>query len=940
MEAKDIDGEAVWTSEAIDISSNPNVSIVLDISETGSSTNVSKYVRVYYVLDASPETLFETNGDNTGNFGSQTSSQTLLNGSTLQLVVRINNPNAGDATIFDNITVFNDQEPPEINSITVLNSTSLKLSFSEELEQNSAELLSNFQVAGIGQPISATLSVDKMSINLVCVSEFIENQSYSITISNIEDLSGNIMSKTSLNFTFIPFEIENLFVLNESELLLEFSHSLEIISAETTVNYFINNSIGNPVMVNLIEDTLVQLTFTNFSINTNYLLSISNVKDENEIIIETTNLNFTYYPGNPFDLVISELMVDVSPSPSVLPATKFVEIYNRTQSAIDLSGWLLQIGDYTPRAIENYLLEANGHLLLVPSGKGDEFENYGNVMDILSESQLTVSGTSIKLSNKEGELVDYVNYSDSWYNDESKREGGWSLERIDTENFCGEESNWKASIDYKGGTPGKENSVKAENVDDKPFDLINIEVLSSNKLALIFSKNITEQTALEITNYQLDDGSNTLLFVQFSDTSRTTITLQFTEQFIDGQEQFLHMANLQDFCGNIIETDAPFVYYLIYPVAAYAESSTFVRVVFSEEIETATAQNTVNYSVNDGIGNPSLAYRHTERKNEVFLEFPVEFSNSSNFLLAIENVTDLNGNVIKPAELSFSYFIPSNNDLIINELLFNPKPEGVDFVEIYNKASMPVDLSKMSLARRNEEGELESVKQLSELNRFLEPGIFLAISSDTSKTKSDYPAAGYDQFIQIPVLPSYNDDEGNVVLLYGDSIIDEFAYDEKMHFALITDEEGISLERIDPLKSANDPDNWHSAAESVGFATPANQNSQFRQLSDGINEEISIEPETFSPNNDGYDDIVFIRYKFEEPGYVANVSIYDGKGRLVKRIANNELLGTEGEFSWDGLFENQTKGRIGIYVVYFEVFNLQGVVKKTKKTCVLAARLN
>jgi hypothetical protein len=56
-------------------------------------------------------------------------------------------------------------------------------------------------------------------------------------------------------------------------------------------------------------------------------------------------------------------------------------------------------------------------------------------MDILSESQLTGSGTSVVLYNKEGQLVEYVNYSDSWYNDESKNEGGWSLERIDTEIF-------------------------------------------------------------------------------------------------------------------------------------------------------------------------------------------------------------------------------------------------------------------------------------------------------------------------------------------------------------------------------------------------------------------------------------------------------------------------------------------------------------------------
>jgi hypothetical protein len=52
------------------------------------------------------------------------------------------------------------------------------------------------------------------------------------------------------------------------------------------------------------------------------------------------------------------------------------------------------------------------------------------------------------------------------------------------------------------------------------------------------------------------------------------------------------------------------------------------------------------------------------------------------------------------------------------------------------------------------------------------------------------------------------------------------------------------------------------------------------------------------------------------------------------------MLGIEGELSWDGLLQDNSKARIGIYLVYFEVFNLLGEVKKFKKTCVLAGRLN
>jgi hypothetical protein len=941
MENIQSNGEAVWSSEVIDITGIQNIDLLVDVSETGTSTNTEKYVNVFYILDGGAETPFTTSSSNIGNFGSVTATQSFASGSSVQIIVRISNPLSSNAVIFDNVRVLSDMAPPKITNLAITSANALRLDFSEELEQTTAENPSNYEIVGIGQASSATLSPDYKSVDLLLASDFVSNESYSISVSNVEDLKANAMSDTIINFVFVPFEVKQLFVLNENMLLLEFSHHLNEPNAVNLSNYSVNQGIGNPLGAELVNDTTVKLTFADFSVDTDYLLSLTNIEDENGFQLETTEFNFQYYPGNSFDLIINELMVDISPSPAVLPAAKYIELYNRSLVNLDLSGWKLQVGDNSLRDFKNSILPAGGYLIICTSGDKEAFQVYGNTMDILSESQLTGSGTSVVLYNKEGQLVEYVNYSDSWYNDESKNEGGWSLERIDTENFCGEESNWKASEDYKGGTPGKENSVASENIDNILLELFQVKVLSSSKLVLVFSKNITEATALNTANFQLDDGSNPILFAQFSDTSRTTITLQFQDNFIDAQEQEIHIAGLSDFCGNMIgDTTGTFTYYLISATEAFADAEKFIRLIFSEEVEINSAQTISNYIVSDGLGSPIAAYKHSERTNEVFLEFPVEFTNGSSYVLSVENVTDLNGNAIRPTELPFTYFIPSSNDLVINELLFNPKPEGVDFVEIYNKAILPVDLSKVSLARRNDEGEVESIKQLSEFNKMLNPGIFLAISADTAKTKLDYPAASYDQFLQIPVMPAYNDDEGTVVLFYNDSIIDEFSYNEKMHFALITDDEGVSLERIDPLKPTDDQDNWHSAASTAGFATPANQNSQFRQLADGIGDEIEIEPETFSPDNDGYEDVVFIRYQFNEPGYVANLSIYDAKGRLVKRIASNELLATEGEFSWDGLHENQTKARIGIYVIYFEVFNLQGVVKKTKKTCVLAGKLN
>jgi hypothetical protein len=159
-----------------------------------------------------------------------------------------------------------------------------------------------------------------------------------------------------------------------------------------------------------------------------------------------------------------------------------------------------------------------------------------------------------------------------------------------------------------------------------------------------------------------------------------------------------------------------------------------------------------------------------------------------------------------------------------------------------------------------------------------------------------------------------------------------------MHYPLLDSYEGVSLERINYNRPAYDRTNWHSASESVGFATPGYKNSQFNENPE-VSDEVFVEPEVFSPDNDGYNDVLNIHYRFETPGYTAKIVIFDAQGRLTKNLISNTLLGTEGTFSWDGRTDDNQKALIGIYIVYFEAFGLNGGVKKYKKSAVLAGKL-
>src|SRR6185436_3872400 len=163
-------------------------------------------------------------------------------------------------------------------------------------------------------------------------------------------------------------------------------------------------------------------------------------------------------------------------------------------------------------------------------------------------------------------------------------------------------------------------------------------------------------------------------------------------------------------------------------------------------------------------------------------------------------------------------------------------------------------------------------------------------------------------------------------------------YYSSWHFPLLNDVDGVSLERLNPDRPTQDVTNWHSAAETVGFATPGYRNSEY-SASGTTADELTVDPEIFSPDEDGHNDVVNLKYHFDMPGFVATVNIYDSKGRLIRNLVNNELLGNDGSFTWDGVTNSKDKARIGIYIFYVEVYNLDGETKQFKKSCVLASKM-
>jgi hypothetical protein len=281
---------------------------------------------------------------------------------------------------------------------------------------------------------------------------------------------------------------------------------------------------------------------------------------------------------------------------------------------------------------------------------------------------------------------------------------------------------------------------------------------------------------------------------------------------------------------------------------------------------------------------------------------------------------------------------PAADEMVINEILFNPK-NGSDYVEFYNRSNKIFDANKLYVANRNSSGAISSTRLISSVPYYIFPGDHILVTEDAINLELDYLVQNPDAVFVLSSLPSFPDDDGDVILLnFQAAVVDEVKYKVDWHFALIDDPEGVSLERIDPDGASQEAGNWHSAASTAGYGTPTYKNSQYKILQ-SINAIVEVNPKVFSPDNDGRDDVATIQYKTTEPGYIANITIYDANGRPVRNLVRNGTLGLEGYWIWDGVDDKRLKLPVGTYVLFTEIFNLNGKKETFKNVLVLARPL-
>ena len=370
-------------------------------------------------------------------------------------------------------------------------------------------------------------------------------------------------------------------------------------------------------------------------------------------------------------------------------------------------------------------------------------------------------------------------------------------------------------------------------------------------------------------------------------------------------------------------------------VAITVVNAQTIDLLFDEPMDAVSLSDPSHYFLSPGGVTPSQVVIDADNPFGATLTYDPPLVGSTQYMLMVSGVTDLEGNAMVEAFRDFLIpETPEIGDLHLSEILFDPYIDQSDFVEIYNSSDKVISLNGTYI-----ENQDKSERDFLQSDLIMLPQSYLAISTDTTMLKIEYDVPDDANFAEQEI-PSFNNSDGNFSIgsnLSGtDQVFESFDYEEDYHYSLIDDTEGVSLGRLSYITEANSPSNWISGTQNTNYATPGYANTGSIDLMTELNDFVQLESKVFSPNGDGDGEFLTLLYGLDKEGYLASVQIYDYRNQLVNQLANNQLIAAQDFMLWDGVYADGTKAPVGPYVLYVSVFHPDGDVMNKKLVAVLA----
>jgi hypothetical protein len=355
--------------------------------------------------------------------------------------------------------------------------------------------------------------------------------------------------------------VTKLEVLSNRYLQLCFSEPLNKASLEQKQNYALLTSSYriDEAEQDSLSASCVYLEIDPFLQNKNtYSLFVENIEDLTGNVIRDTTISFLYAIPEQGDVVINEFLADPSPvigfPPNALPEYEYVELHNRSAYDWNTSGWAIEIGTTTFKILDSALIPADSFLVLTQAEALSQLSGVNALAVDMGQTALRNAGTSMVLHDTQGNLLDAVYYDSDWYRDETKANGGWSIERIDADYLCSDAQNWAASTNPIGGTPGKINSIIGETIDTLAPKALRIGLTGDSSVHIWFSEIPETGSLLDSSNYTIQPQLNVKML--YADPLSRTVNIIFETPLQESTAYTLaFIGQASDCAGNALRFD-------------------------------------------------------------------------------------------------------------------------------------------------------------------------------------------------------------------------------------------------------------------------------------------------------------------------------------------------------------------------------------------------
>lgn len=276
--------------------------------------------------------------------------------------------------------------------------------------------------------------------------------------------------------------------------------------------------------------------------------------------------------------------------------------------------------------------------------------------------------------------------------------------------------------------------------------------------------------------------------------------------------------------------------------------------------------------------------------------------------------------------------LDEDQKVVINEIMFDPNSGDSEFIEFYNTSDQFLEVANWNV----EDGSKNN--SILTHNTFqIAPDSYFLVAADSTILLTYPELKEFDQLMIVNGNLSLNNTDDLILLsdAFG-NMVDSVHYKSDWHNQRIITTKGKSIERINPFLDGNDMNNWSTSVASEG-ATPGSANSIYIENQES-NKTISVTPNPFSPDGDGYEDFSIINYNLPREITSIQIKVFDSKGRKVRTINESNLFGKSGSIIFDGYNDDGQPLKIGIYILLIEALNSSSGTVDTFKEVVVVAR--